>query len=376
MKLSSFKIWLCLAVLSFAWSGCDKENEPETRNFYMGFTPFPYDNSLEAINYSYNKLATEADIINHHFDNGVPWDAALNEAPFHQNIMDDWTFRKNNTGENHKVYVSVTPLNFLRNGLASYRGETDNMELPAPWDSYPFNHVNVRTAYFNYCKRIIDFFEPDYFNMAIEANLLYVNNPSKWSEYILMHQYVFSQLKSAFPDLPIFTSVAGAYLLPGFFDGNDHVQQRLAVMQLLDYSDYYGISFYAYLTNYLGNRYPDNTFPELFSISTKPLVVAETGYAAQTFSMDAGAGQVTIESDPTKQQRYIDDLLYYAERHKALFVINFLIRDYDQLWQQIGSPTDLTIAWKDSGFYDENGEPRPALNSWKSFLSRKYKQPN
>ena len=351
---------------------CNKDDQQDTRSFYMGFTPFPYEISVEAANYVYSKLETDADIINHHFDNGVPWTEALNEEPFHQNIIDDWNFRKSNTSGNHKVYVSVTPINFSRNGLAAYRGEADNMDLPNPWNTYPFNHVDVRTAYFNYCKRIIDFFKPDYFNMAIEANLLYVNSPSNWSAYIQFHQYVYSQLKFTYPDLPVFTSVAGAHLLSGFIDGNDHVQQRLAVLQLMDYSDFYGISFYPFMSTYLGNPYPDNSFDELFEVSNKPIAVAETGYPAQTFSVDAGGGLVTIESDNSKQQKFTEDLLAACERRKAIFVINFVLRDYDQLWEQIGSPTDINIAWRDTGLYDENGSSRPALTTWKKYLSKKY----
>jgi hypothetical protein len=233
----------------------------------------------------------------------------------------------------------------------------------------------VKTAYLNYCKRAIDFFEPDYFNMAIEANLLYVNNQLVWSDYLELHIYIYQELKSAYPDLPIFTSVVGAYLLEDFIEGNDHVQQKLAVLQLMDYSDYYGISFYPYLSAYLAKPYPENALEDLFSISTKPLAIAETGYVAQSFSINNGAGLTTIESDPIKQQKYISDLLTACENRQTKFVINYAIRDYDQLWVKIGSPTDINIAWRDSGLYDENGNPRPALTTWKEFLSKKY-QPN
>lgn len=365
-----------LAILvSLLWVACNKEDDPKTRSFYMGFTPFPYEMSLNAVNETYARIEMEADIINHHFDNGVPWEQALNEQPFHQAIIDDWNYRKSKTSINHKVYVSVTPLNALRTGLASVRGAEENMPLLAPWDTYPFNHVNVRTAYFNYCKRLIDFFKPDYFNMAIEANLLYVNSPDKWSTYLQLHQYVFAQLKLTYPDLPIFSSVSIAYLLPGYIEGNDFVQQRLAALQVLDYSDMYGISFYPYLSSYLGNPYPETTFDAIFPLSQKPIAITETGYPAQTFTLDVGSGPVTIESDPVKQKKYFEDLLAACERYHARFVINFTIRDYDQLWVQSGSPTGLGIMWRDTGFYDENGQPRPVQNTWKNYLARKHKEP-
>ena len=362
-------------LLLLALLACNKDDDSQTRGFYIGFTPFPYAISEESIIYTYERIEADGDIINHHFDNGVPWEEALHDLPFHQNIMADWNFRKARTVEAHKIYLSVTPLNFLRTGLASYRAESDNMTLPAPWDSYSFSHPDVETAYFNYCKRIIDFFAPDYFNMAIEANLFFVNESGQWSAYVEFHRRVFERLKQEYPELPVFCSIVGAYLLPDFIDNNDHVQQRLAALQLLEHSDYYGLSFYPYLSSYLGTPYPANTLDELFSISDKPLAITETGYTAQTFSMDAGGGNiVTVESDQMRQDNYIKDLFEACDRRKALFVINFAIRDYDQLWQKIGSPNDINIAWRDSGLYDENGVPRLALSTWRQYLSRKYQR--
>ncbi|MEX2231690.1 MAG: hypothetical protein WD824_06000 [Cyclobacteriaceae bacterium] len=353
-------------------TGCSKEDDVKSRNFRMGFTPFPYEISTQGVEYVYNKLETEADIINHHFDNGVPWPEALKGEDFDQKVIDDWTFRKSKAKPSHKTYVSVSPINFSRDGLAVYRGAEENMPLPAPWNSYSFNDEKVKTAYLNYCKRVIDFFHPDYFGMSIEANLLYVMNPQLWTDYLELHEYIYAQLKLLYPDLPVFTSVAGSPVLNGFLDSNSHdyVQQRLAMMQLLQFSDYYAISFYPHLI-YRGVPYPENIFDELFSISSKPLIVAETGYTAQNFSMDMGQGIFPIGTDPAKQQKFVDDLLAASEKWKAKFVIYFTVRDYDQLWAQIGSPVDINIAWRDSGLYDEAGNPRPALNTWREYFKRK-----
>jgi hypothetical protein len=364
-----------IALLLFAivtLVACEKDDQQQSRNFYMGFTPFPYESSVDAANFTYARLSEDADIINHHFDNGVPWIEAFSGDDFSESIMGDWNFRKSQTKASHKIYLSVTPINFTRTGLAAYRGEQDNMALPSPWDTYSFNSIEVKTAYLNYCKRIIDFFNPEYFNMAIEANLLYVNNPARWSEYLELHQYIYSALKASYPSLPIFCSVSGAYLLEGFINNNDHVQQRLAVLQLLEYSDLYSLSFYSYLTTYLGNPYPANTFDALFNLSDKPLAIAETGYAAQTFSIDIGSGLIKIESDQEKQEKYIRDLLTACMKRETKFVINFVVRDYDQLWAQIGSPNDIAIAWRDTGLIDENGEPRKAYSTWKEFKARKF----
>lgn len=338
----------------------------------MGFTPVPYESSVDAAAYTYRALSENADIISHQFNSGVPWLEALVGENFSDEIMNDWTFRRNQTNPSQKIYVSVSPINSSHNGLASYQHAEGNIPLPTPWDHYTFNSNEVKTAYLNYCTRIIDFFNPDYFNMATEANLLYVNKPAAWSAYIDFHQYIYRELKQRYPKLAIFCSLSGAHLLKGLITNNDHVQQRLAAMQLLEYSDLYSLSFYPCLTSLLGNPYPVNTFEDLFNISNKPLAIAETGYAAKPFSIRTETGSLTIEADADKQEKYIRDLLTACLKRKAVFVINFAVRDYDKLWEQNGSRADARTGWRDTGFLDEKGVPRKAYVTWKEFLIRKY----
>jgi hypothetical protein len=354
-------------------ASCDKEQNQPTRSFYMGFTPMPYEVSLEGVDYIYNKISTHADIIDHHFDNGVPWVEAYEDKPFHENIINDWNFRKEKTPANQVVYVSVSALRTSRDSIAFYRGANDDMPLPKPWNKYKFSDEPVKTAYLNYCKRLITFFNPKFFNMNVEANLLYYFSPSQWSSFMEFHQFVYSELKKTYPELTIFSSVTGAHIMPGFFEGNDFVQQRLAVLQVVEYSDLYALSFYPYLSGYLGNPFPENTFDELFNISDKPLAIAETGYPAQTFGIKVNpTTEVSIISDPEKQNKYFNDLFKAAQKRKALFVINFVLRDYDPLWNSIGSKNDLTIAWRDTGLYDENAVERPSAISWKNVLGHHH----
>jgi hypothetical protein len=359
-----------LIVVLLSFISCDKESHEPTRTFYMGFTPFPYAVSLEALDFTYNKIEEAGDIINHHFDNGVPWVEAFGGQEFHENVMNDWNYRKQNIPPGHKVYVSVSALSIERTGLARYRGETDDMPLPAPWNTYRFNDEEVKLAYLSYCKRIIAFFNPDYFNMCIEANLLYFENPELWSDFLNFHQFVYSELKKEFPALPVFSSVTGTHMLSGFYPGNDHIQQRLAVLQIIDNSDLYALSLYPYLSGYLGNPFPETTLDELLSLSGKPVAIAETGYPAQSFVINTSGTEVSIASDIEKQNRYITTLLQACEKRKAVFVINFTVRDYDELWASLGGKNDLTIAWRDIGLYDETGAERPALITWKDYRRR------
>ena len=123
---------------------------------------------------------------------------------------------------------------------------------------------------------------------------------------------------------------------------------------------------------YLTDSIPASMFEDLFSLSDKPIAIAETGYPAQSFSITVeGGGTIDFNSTPQKQHNYIAGLLEQADQRNFIFVINFVLRDYDALWEAIGSP-QWAIVWRDTGLYDENGVSRPALDTWRDALDRDH----
>jgi len=341
------------------------------RHYHLGFTPFPYDITSEALSYVYEKIAVDADIIAHHFDGGIPWPEALEGLPYNDNLMDDWQRRETFTPPGHKVYVAITPISVSRDSLALYWGETENMPLPAPWDSYGFNHPDVKTAFLNHAIATVEFFQPDYLAIGIEANLLLNSIPEQWDAYLELHTYVYEQLKARYPDLPIMVSVMGNSLLEGFNTEGNLEANRQAFEQLIEYSDYFAISLYPYLSAYLTDSIPEDMFENLLPLSDKPIAFAETGYPAQSFTLTKD--NLYFDTNPEKQLAYFTMLFDEADRHNFVFIINFVLRDYDALWPYL-NPDDqeLAILWRDTGFYDEKGQPRPVLELWQAVLARPY----
>ncbi len=58
----------------------------ETRSFYMGFTPWPYDATQAAIDDVNQRIQDSGDIVAHHIIVGVPWQEALQGLPYHPNV--------------------------------------------------------------------------------------------------------------------------------------------------------------------------------------------------------------------------------------------------------------------------------------------------
>jgi len=331
----------------------------------MGFTPFPWDMTAEALDTTNRFIVKNGDIVAHHFDAGVPWSEALEDKPFHINLENDWKNRKR-VSSGMKTLVSVTPLNGGRNGMALYRGKDENMALPDQFKGRELNDPLVKKAYLNYCRRAVENFGPDYLAIGIEINELIHHSPHQWPAFIELYKHTYSQLKQKYPDLPIFATLTLHNLTNRGW--NDLEVQQDKIREFLQYVDIVGISYYPFMAGQ--SERPTKTLDWIRSFADKPLAITETGYPAETVVLRTY--NLTISSNPAKQRTYFETLLDKAVRDDYLFVIAFLHRDYDALWEKIkDTAPEAFIVWKDCGLIDEDAKERPAYHVWRRYLSMK-----
>lgn len=333
------------------------------RGYSMGFTPFPWDFSVTAIITTNRQITRYGDIVSHHIEQGVPWTEALQEKPFHPKMMGDWEGRKN-MAAGKKLFLSLTPLNEARNGMDLYRGESDDMPLPREFEQKAFNDPIVKQAYLNYCLRAVEHFQPDYLAIGIEINELFHNAPDKWPAFLELYKETYASLKKRYPNLPVFATFSLHNLTnPGW---KDREQQEKEIRELLPYVDIAGISYYPFMAGQ--SERPLETFDWLRQFTDKPIAITETGFPAEDIQLDTY--NLTLSGNPQMQKTYIETLLQRANQDDYLFVIAFLFRDYDALWDKIkdSSPEAFKV-WKDCGMLDENGQSRPAFDVWKQYLN-------
>jgi hypothetical protein len=81
-----------------------------------------------------------------------------------------------------------------------------------------------------------------------------------------------------------------------------------------------------------------------------------------------------LPGSPAAQAAYFDTLLRTARRERYLFVIAFLYRDYDALWEKLklSMSGDWAAAWRDCGIVDGEGNDRAAKAVWRSYLQAPY----
>lgn len=342
-----------------------------SRSFALGATPFPYDLTVEAVDWVYDHLVTDGDLYAFHTTEGVPWVEAYAGEIYGASVLAKWGEEAGSVAPDHVVYLALTPLDDGRKAIAPYWGADDHQPLPSPWDGLPFDAPEVKQAYLRFCEDAIQFYQPDYLAIGIEVNLLATNDPAAWPAFVSLHRSTYEALKANHPDLPVFATFTGMDLLPGATDA-DPAAQAAALADLLPYSDLLAFSFYPYMSAYLTGPLPDDLWSRLGALAGgKPVAVAESGYPAESFTLTNPP--LTFDGTPEKQDAFIRAMLEAAESQKMPFVVDFVLRDYDALWSKLFTPgtpeADVGLLWKDTGLYDGEGNARPALTTWKGALA-------
>jgi len=356
---------LDIIIVSDEQSSLDHYKFPERRSFNMGFTPFPYDFTSEAVEFTFANINYHSDMIVHHFDNGIPWEESLNGSKMGRNILYDLNDRISRTSADKYVYLAVTPLSTYRNQLAGYWGESENMELPDKWKSKSFSDPDIIKAYLNYCRFMIDKFGPKYFAYGIEVNMLGNHDPEAFKDYLVLVENTYKSLKSSYPDLPIFLTIQ----LETF--NNNFEKQKDIIESIIPYTDYIAISTYPFGNFGNPGDIPDDWFSRLYDMAPeKPVAIAETAFLAESLTLKIFNGN-TIDGNQDYQIRYLDLLFNQMASIDCRFMTWFVIRDYDQLWLSMEEQgvDEIFKSWRDTGLIDEDGNPRLALEYWDKWLS-------
>lgn len=336
---------------------------PQPRAAALGLTPHPHDGTIEGLLAAFEYIKRDANLAAMHFDGGVSWPELLAGPTWSDAYDAEARGKAGVIPAGHLVYLAVTPISFERDGLAAYYGTAFGQPLPAPWDAYDFNHPDVIEAYGRFVEQMVDLYQPDYLAYAIEPNLLATNAPNQWPAFLELAAAAYARIKATHPDLPVFVTLQVEVY------NDDPAAQALLIEQLLPYTDLIALSSYPFMRELQVDTLPDNYFTALADLAPdKGFAIAETGWPAEPI---VAPYPVTIPADEAAQRAYVERLLGDASQLDAEFVVWFFPRDFDAHWdaelaQHPAAPT-LRL-WRDNGLYAGDGQPRPALDAWRSAL--------
>ena len=336
---------------------------PQTRPFYLGMTPMPYNYTSDALNDTYDILAEHCDMVTHHFDMGVPWPEAYSGTPYPPAVLADIKTRLENTTPGQKVYLALTPINGTRDGMGGYWADGSNLPRPGIWASKDFDDPMVIKAYANFCRYMVLRFDPDYLCYGIEANILAQTNPAAFSKYLVLTERVYWALKSQFPDLPVFLSI---HIDTYYYN---KTAQTAAIGLLFPYTDYVAVSTYTFTHTPDPANLPATWFSQMSDMAPqKPFAIAETGFIAEDLYLPAGG--IDVDGSPEWQAEYVELVLNSTDALGGEFVTWFVPRDYDYLWDYWGAAFPWWAGlWKDTGLQDGDGNDRTSLDVWDTWRS-------
>ena len=342
----------------------------DTRNFYVGFTPWVYDaGSWDYFIDTYDKINANGDIIAHHIQTGIPWQEAYSGTAYHVNVEGDIGDRLSYTKNDKEIYLAVDCLNGTRDDLVMHWGENFNEPLSYPWNTYNFSSPEIIQAYSNFAIDLISRFDPRYFNYAPEISELILNDAAKFRQFKIFAAGVYANLKSAYPSLPLLVSVA--FKNP---DSDDAATIKTKMAGISNYYDMLGISTYGYIFFDLyrngGNPayLPSAWLSQAQQIAgIKPMAITETAWIAEDYPLGEPFN-FTITGTADFQNDYLEKLFLESNDLNIEFIIWFSIVDYDA-WQAVYG-NKISRIWQDTGLFDENLQERPALLTWQNWLSR------
>jgi Glycosyl hydrolase family 53 len=339
---------------------------PPTRPFAMGFTFWPADLTPEGAATARRFADAHGDINAVMLLNGIPWSEAFEGKPFSKDVQDALADRP--AGEK-KLFLSISPLDKDRKGLAPYWGEKDNQPLPSPWDKEALNSPRVKKAFLNFVLQAAKTMRPDYLAIGVESNVLLSRDPAKWRQLKELHRETYTAVKKAHSKLPVFFTTEVLHYKRLARDAKQSEQEK-EVAELMRHSDLFAMSLYPYMSLETPRPLPAD-FLDFATRFKKPVAVSESGMTSREVPLKSYG--INLLGSEAEQRNFTELLLKTAARDNYEFVINFASTDSDRLVARLRPPMDdLARIWAFTGLQTGNGRPKPALAVWDGFLKAKY----
>jgi len=367
-RLYRYLLTWCVGVLLGTPSMALSAGEP-----LYGFTPFPYDYTAEAVMRTHALVVEHSTLYALHFDDCVPWQEMLTNQPLPARLQQDWDDLTQRIPQSHKVYVALTPGAKDRKSLAPACGASSDKPgtMPQELKDARFDHPRVQQAFLAYTRRAIQQFKPHFLNIGIEMGNMALRYPKDWPHFAAFYQQVYAALKQEFPALPISFSINPQMLR--------EPQTANRVKPLVEQSDYLGLSFYPY-SDPMERKLGAPAMPAgpgqagwqdmlawVRTYTNKPLAMCETGFTTQDVTLKQF--DLHLRGDSTLQEAYVRDLVQITKRDDYLFVVWFLLVDYDKLYAKMPKGSEVNLLWRNIGLFDGELRPKPALQAWQTFAA-------
>lgn len=325
----------------------------------MGFTTWPYGTTAADRDTTYQFIQEHADFYTEHLDDKIPWSSWINSSPLPQEFIDDMDYRASAKPSGHELLVSVSLLNNARSDLA----EDFDGSVPA---YSKLSDKHIENAYFEHVEYITKKLEPEYLLLSLECNELIINAPDKWEDYKTLMSSLRARIKATFPDILVSESVT----LHNWYAPDVENPEALIneIDNYINLHDFVGVSYYPFFKGQKQQNEFQLAFDFLHSKTNQPIAFTETAHLAEDLTVESY--NLNIRSNTCEQKEYLETLMLNASQENYLFITWWAHRDFDALWETFPDELkDLGKLWRDTGIIDEDGNERPAFETWTKILS-------
>ncbi|MBI5839486.1 MAG: hypothetical protein HZB19_05235 [Chloroflexi bacterium] len=326
-----------------------------------GFFPSPPEVTLESVMQMYKDLGDHADVVL--LQQNIPWEAFAQSAEVESGDITDIKNQHILAVQNSlEIIFVVDPLNGLN--------RREFLGLPSGWEA-SFANPDVRTAYKNYTLRVVREFHPRYLGLASEINTYADAHPEDFPTFLSLYNEVYDAVKAEAPQTQIFVTFQWEDLNNIFPQPNEGNRQKFDInwdqVEIFEPKlDLWAISSYPFVAFENASDIPPDYYTPLLSRTSKPVAVAEGGFASRDID--------PFHGDPQDQVDYLNAIhTQIGERLNFwiyLLLTDFNMDSYEPLMRAQGQGDDdiNTLGlFASVGLREFDGTPKPALDVWDGF---------
>lgn len=327
----------------------------------FGFFPSPPEVTIESVFQLFKDMNAHGDFVL--IQQNTDWESFVTGVEGESQTRTDLVNQVKLARQNNLEYIFV--LDAL-NGL----DRREFIGLPAGWEA-DFANPNVRAAYRNYALWVVRSFHPRYLGLASEINTYMDAHPDDASNFISLYHEIHALVKAEAPETQVFVTFQWDDLNNMFPQPEEGNRQRLSpnweqIEAFEPNLDVWAISTYPYFVFPSGADIPADYYSPLLSRTSKPVAIAESGYASRAVG--------TVSAAPEDQVAFLN-AVHDQLGLRMVFWVNTLLNDFnldsyaEEMKKQGRDPNDalLLANFAFIGLRNFDGSPKPALEVWDGF---------
>ncbi|HEY8173812.1 MAG TPA: hypothetical protein VIH21_12065, partial [Dehalococcoidia bacterium] len=236
--------------------------------------------------------------------------------------------------------------------------------LPGSLAGKRFDDPDVRSAFVAYAEYIALNYKPAYMALGVEMNLYYEKNKEDFENFESLYRAAYDAVKRKSPKTQVTLTFQYEDLLALLPREDRHFQDWQIIKTFDDVSDFVAISTYPSFVFDTPDLIPANYYSQLQAFTSKPIAIAEMGYASAPGQQGVNSG--TEEEQTAFLRRALDE----AGKLSMPFVVWFAI------WDPTFARDTAFGAFQSIGLRRDDDAAKAAWAIWAENALRPYERPD